>query len=331
MIFPSPSWRRRAAFTLIELLVVIAIIAILIGLLVPAVQMVRIAAARTQNTNNLKQIGLAMHNFHDSYHFLPYNGSATAPGSVYANLNNNVSGSWCYQILPFVEQQALWNMATGQTVNTVATPPAFWLTPIPVFINPGRGRQGFTIGVAATPPVGANPGPLNNFYGSTTDYAINQWINAPKNGSGTAAPSLPRLINIVDGTSNTILAGDAWTPLEVVAASVYTGYSDETLWVGHYGGTGRYVDFSFKDDTFENARGSKGNFAYNTGTFGWGGPHTGTCAFVYCDGSVHWLRYNADDGKLNADGSHSETVSNGFSLYPLLKINDGVQIPNLEN
>jgi prepilin-type N-terminal cleavage/methylation domain-containing protein len=119
----APHYRRRG-FTLIELLVVIAIIAILIALLVPAVQKVRDAAARTQCANNIKQLALACHNYHDTIKHLP--AAVLSQPSVGNNIiygSSNFGPNWVVLILPYIEQGTLWTPAVQASIDAYMTTP----------------------------------------------------------------------------------------------------------------------------------------------------------------------------------------------------------------
>jgi prepilin-type N-terminal cleavage/methylation domain-containing protein len=199
--------RRRHGFTLIELLVVIAIIAILIGLLLPAVQKVREAAARAKSSNNIKQIALAMHNYNDAY-------QGKLPPLVDTGTNAPTTGGYqsiFFNILPYIEQDniyRLFNKTSPNQTTYYSTTAAFTGSSaniIQTFLSPAdsTASNGTTqnVTVAVTPAPAAATG-YANFTGTyaTTSYAANAAV------FGSNSAGLPR--TFVDGTSNTILIAE---------------------------------------------------------------------------------------------------------------------------
>lgn len=230
-------YTKRSGFTLVELLVVIAIIGILVGLLLPAVQAAREAARRMSCSNNFKQIGVALHNYHSAYKELPMQmggtlgdtsnaGRDTPPG------NNGLYLSWLVGLTPFMEQQALWTQISNPLDHGNGLPywqpmgpsprisltehAAFryepWLTQIPTLrcpSDPGDGlpAQGRTNYAAC---VGDSP------FQNNTGYRANDGTTNSTRAQNTRASSrgvfVPRKVtkfrDVLDGLSNTIAAGE---------------------------------------------------------------------------------------------------------------------------
>ena len=290
---------KRNAFTLIELLVVIAIIAILIGLLLPAVQKVREAANRTSCTNNIKQLALALHSYHDA--------NGTFPKCT--NLGSVTSVSWHALILPYIEQTAL-----GQTINPSL--PAYSVAGnvnrlaggnrIAVFLCPSYDQvhSSSTIdnlpggALAYTTHYVGNAGPKGT--NPVTGAAYN--VSTASNQGGLACdgvlpyhPSLTstnpappggvRIADITDGTSNTLLVFEvAWRGLEASPGSL-------RAWP-------RGANWTSDSTGSKNVRNAMRTVKYNGGSnyndISMGSNHPGGCNVALGDASVRFLRESID-------------------------------------
>jgi prepilin-type N-terminal cleavage/methylation domain-containing protein/prepilin-type processing-associated H-X9-DG protein len=278
---PLGAPRAHRGFTLIELLVVIAIIAILIGLLLPAVQRAREAAYRIQCANNLKQIGLAMHNYEGAYKHLP-------PSRL-----DGEGPSWAWLILPQLEQNnlyQLWDQKTmnfGQfaavitAMNVNAAVPTYFC---PSRRDPSQGTSGLAFRQRNSCLLfDGSPGALGDYAASIGTSGTDYPFTIP-NGP-TIVPNGPfvfhnglRFAEITDGLSNTLMVGEKHVPIDSFGAypwdcSIYDGHNPACNC--RAAGT----DFPLSGDTKDK------NWRF-------GSYHTGVCQFVFCDGSVQGV-YNS--------------------------------------
>ena len=306
----NPLRRRvRIGFTLIELLVVIAIIAILIGLLLPAVQKVREAAARTQCQNNLKQLGLACHNYESAQGGLP-------PRRQFTSTTNR--RGWMPIVLPYIEQEPL-----GKIYNYDAN-----------FYDPANNTAINTPLKLAICPSGPGPRQLTIIQGSITttgqagDYFVpNSFSSAlygvtalSGNNTITALKDEARrpIVEITDGTSNTLLiiehAGrpdyyvlgkkqpDSTTlPAQKFNWGAWASY--QAIQVQQFGSDGATKDGPGGSCTV-NCNNSQGVYAF----------HTGGANAAYCDGSVRFMRQSMTANTLFAlvTATGGEIVSEDF-------------------
>jgi prepilin-type N-terminal cleavage/methylation domain-containing protein len=322
---------RQRGFTLIELLVVIAIIAILIALLVPAVQKVREAAARTQCANNLKQIGLAIHNYHDAGGQLPP-----------ARVCREACATWPVLILPYVEQDnvyKLWNSTNPRFPwQYKDQPPAAQQALVKTFFCPSRRGPMFS-------PADQNGGTNGGAVSATGDYACCDGDGVSRNTRDARGAMISPILVTDPPYRNDDPDGDVIDTNRIVSFRSRTNFSSisdglsNTLLVGEKHVRPERFGRSSEDrayysgQSYITAQRSAGCTSINPQTglcsggirplapfptysgSNWstifGGPHTGICQFVFCDGSVHTLSVSIDPTNLRrlADRNDGEVIT----------------------
>tara|TARA_R110002111_G_scaffold108086_1_gene166732 strand:- start:28762 stop:29733 length:972 start_codon:yes stop_codon:yes gene_type:complete len=303
------SKQTRVGFTLIELLVVIAIIAILIAMLLPAVQQARESARRSTCKNNLKQLGIALHNYHDTHQRFP---CTIHTNKTWNSINPDHGGSWLVHLLPFLDQSPLYNVldfnldpahqaqtASGQYAYTVE---------IPGLICPSDTHEGFwTNGMSVDATTNGQKRAVSNYsacMGSQANTPGGTHNNYFGHGAVTRADTMEpreisgvighmswaaRIRDISDGTSNTIVVGEVRPEC---SDHVRNGWMHVN---SMYTGTGVAINFDTCEDSPGAASGTPNWFTGQWGNSqGFKSKHDGGAHFLLCDGSVRFLSENLD-------------------------------------
>jgi prepilin-type N-terminal cleavage/methylation domain-containing protein/prepilin-type processing-associated H-X9-DG protein len=277
----------RRAFTLIELLVVIAIISLLIALLLPAVQQVRQAAQRAACQNNLKQLGLALHDYHDTHKHFPPGYLATQP---YQDGATDTAPGWGWSafLLPEVEQGNLWRQL--DFTRPVASSPAI-ATLVPVFLCPSDLLPPGPFSVrdgSLAPVVAAAP----SSYAATVGDDSSE-VSDPQGNGIFYRNSQTRLADITDGTSQTVMLGDrAWAQTQGIWAGAPSGAICQAGSLNPWpNATGPAPTLVLVHNNYINittdADGGLDDFS---------SMHPGGANLLFADGSVHFLRSITSDG-----------------------------------
>ena len=294
-----PATRGRRAFTLIELLVVIAIIAILIGLLLPAVQKVREAAARTKCSNNLKQQIIGMHNFHSAREYFPPGFNTPKPWIDRYPDYFNAAWSWCSLLLPYVEQESIARkmlVAEDSMFGGASAPGGSVQSCFPANV-PNNVSQ-TTLSIFRCPSdTGPDINPIrnnhamSNYRGVAGPYTYPYISRNMDFGGVFWQNSKIRINQILDGSSNTLCIGECkYDEKAGQTACIWAGMSG---WVapGASSGSVRISDCMwYVDQSTAQVNG--------TAPQAFSSRHPGGAMFGFCDGSVRFFRNNTDPNNI---------------------------------